>query len=191
MIKAKGLLFFLALSWVPAHAGTILYTDSGTFTASTPSSVFTGPGETWAFSFEAETNPTVLEFGMGGFDFAYSDFSYLLNGSPVAITPSFIRFFSPNNGGGFYICFNGTTVQNCTEAMGTGNFVPAVYTGTTSAPTLLTGSFPGELGVAVGSGGADEGPTTLIGTAVPEPSTLLTLAPFLVALAGRRLYRRT
>jgi len=32
---------------------------------------------------------------MGGFDFTFSNFSYSLDGSPVAIAPTFIRFFSP------------------------------------------------------------------------------------------------
>jgi hypothetical protein len=108
-----------------------------------------------------------LEFGNGGFDFAFSDFSYLLNGSLVAITPTFVRFFTASNGGGFGICFNGTTVANCTEGLGNVTFGPQLYTGPNSAPTLLPG------------------------TVVPEPSTLLTLAAGLLALdARRRLYWR-
>jgi hypothetical protein len=50
----------------PARADTISHTASGTFSASIPSSTFTGPSETWAFAFQADTNPTILEFGNGG-----------------------------------------------------------------------------------------------------------------------------
>lgn len=174
--------------WAPAHADTISYTASGTFSASTPSSTFTGPSETWAFSFQADSNPVVLEFGNGGFNFGFSDFTYFLNGSPVAITPTFIRFFSPTNGGGFAICFNGTTFQNCTDDFVTGFSAPALYTGPTSAPTLLPGAFTMGVGVTVNSVGFDAGNTTL--QATPEPSTLLTLAAGLLALGLLRLYSK-
>lgn len=98
----------VALCCVSAQAGTILYTDSGTFSGSTPSTVFSRPSETWAFSFQANTDPTPLtDVGMGGFSFTFSDFSYSLDGSPVAITPTLIRFFSATNSGGFGICFSG------------------------------------------------------------------------------------
>jgi hypothetical protein len=188
----KPLLPILALCcWAPAHADTISYTASGTFSAATPSSTFTGASETWAFAFQADSNPTILEFGNGGFNFAFSNFSYSLNGSPVAITPTFIRFFSGGNGGGFAICFNGTNAQNCTDALGF-IFGPQMYTGMTSAPTLLPGPFTSDLGVVVNSAGFDLGNTTVQTTVTPEPSTLLTLAAGLLALgARRRLHRHT
>jgi hypothetical protein len=185
----KLLLPVLALCcWAPARADTISYTASGTFSASIPSSTFTGPSETWAFAFQADTHPTILEFGNGGFNFAISSFSYSLNGSPVAITPTFIRFFRGGNGGGFAICFNGTNAQNCTDALGF-TFGPQMYTGMTSAPTLLPGPFTSDLGVVVNSAGFDLGNTTVQTTVTPEPSTLLALAAGLLALGVRcRLY---
>ena len=103
----KQLLLLLALCCASARAEIISYTDSGTFSASTVSRGFTGPSETWALSFEADRNPVALAFDNGGVSFAFSDFNYFLNGSPVAISPTFIRFFSATNGGGFEICFNG------------------------------------------------------------------------------------
>ena len=185
------LLPILAICWLPVRADTISYSDSGTFSASTPSDAlaFSGPSETWAFHFDEDSHPTVLEHGNGGFDFAFSDFSYSLNGSPVAITPTFIRFFSPGNGGGFEICFNGTTVQNCTDGFVTPFFLAPMYTGTTAAPTLLTGAFTFDVGVNVNGAGFDEGTTTV--EATPEPSTWLMLSASVVALVGRRLYLRT
>jgi hypothetical protein len=185
------LLSVFALCWVPARASTILYTDSGTFSASTPSDAFgfSGPSETWAFSFEADSNPVVSDTGMGGFSFAYSDFSFTLDGSPVAITPTFIRFFSGTNGGGFAICFDGTTFGTCSEGLATDG--PQMYTGLPSAPTLTPGTFVQDgLGVISDSITYGEPNTTLVGTAVPEPSTLLPLFGGLLALGIRRLYWR-
>ena len=192
MKRVLNLLLALSIAcWVPAHAETISYTDSGTFSSSTATSAFSGPSETWAFSFQADINPAVLEFGNGGFDFAFSDFSYFLDGSPVAITPSFIRFFTASNGGGFLICFNGTSVATCTDALSPVTFGwPQMYTGPTSGPTLLRGAFTTDFAVVVDSTGYAEPDTTILATAVPEPSTLLLLAPPVLALARRRLYSR-
>lgn len=181
-----------ALCCVSAHAGTILYTDSGTFSGSTPSTVFSGPDETWAFSFLANTNPAPLsDVGMGGFSFTFSGFSYSLDGSPVVAPPTLIRFFSGTNFGGFAICFNGATFSTCTEGLATDG--PQMYTGTTSAPTLIPGAFAQATGsFAIFVSGTDyfQPDTTLQATAVPEPSALLTLAAGLFALGASRLYRR-
>jgi hypothetical protein len=179
----------IALCLVPAHAGTISYSVSGTFTPSTPSSSFTGPSEAWAFAFQADTHPTpVSDVGNGGFDFPFSSFSYFLNSMPAAITPTFIRFFSGPNGGGFEVCFNGATRATCTDGLAT--FGPQMYSGTTSAPTLSPGAFTSDsFGVVVNSANYDQ-PNTTVQATVPEPSTLLTLAAGLLALVGRRLYRR-
>jgi PEP-CTERM motif-containing protein len=186
-----GLLCVVVVCWLPAQAGTILYTDNGTFSAATSSSAFSGPSESWAFSFEANRNPTVISYGNGGFDFAFSNFSYDLNGSAVAITPTFLRFFAGHNGGGLMICFNGTTVPNCTEGLISPFNWPQLYTGPNSAPTMLTGAFTGDLGVIASPNGGDAGVSTLVATAVPEPSTLMTLAAGLLASGGGlRLYRR-
>lgn len=187
------LLPVLALCWLPAHADTISYTANGTFSPSTASSAFTGPSETWSFAFQADTNPVVFSFGLGGFNFAFSNFSYSLNGSPAAITPTFVRFFSPGNGGGFLICFNGTTAATCTDGLGSPFFGPAMYSGMTSAPTLLPGQFTESFAAAVGSATYIQPDTTVQAVSnVPEPSslTLLTVASGVLALAKGRMYRR-
>ena len=134
----------------------------------------------------------VLSFGNGGFNFAFSNFSYSLGGSPVAIAPTFIRFFSPGNGGGFEICFNRTTAATCTDGLGSPLFGPAMYTGTTAAPTLLPGQFTESFAAAVGSSTYIQSDTTVQASAVPEPSslTLLTVASGLLALVKGRVHRR-
>jgi hypothetical protein len=189
----RWLLPVFALCWVPAHAATISYTDSGTFSTSTPTSAFSGAGEPWTFAFQADSNPAILSFGNGGFNFAFSNFSYTLDTLPVAITPTFIRFFSGTNGGGFLICFNGTTAASCTDGLGSPLFgQPQMYTGTTAAPTLIPGMFSiTSFAAVVNSTVFDQPNTTVVATAsVPEPSTLLTLAAGLLVLGRRRLHRR-
>jgi len=190
----RRFLLAIVLCWVPAHGATISYTDSGTFTTSTPTTAFSGAGEPWTFSFQADSNPAVSDVGMGGLSFAFSNFSYTLDTLPVAITPSFIRFFSGTNGGGFLICFNGTTTASCTDGLGSPLFgQPQMYTGTTAAPTLIPGAFSiTSFAAFVNSTVFDQPNTTVLATAsVPEPSTLLTFAAGLLVLGGRRLYRRT
>ncbi len=145
----------------------------------------------WAFSFEADTDPVVSEFGNGGFDFAFSNFSYSLNGSPIAIAPISVRFFTAANGGGFFICFGG---QPCgmgvfPNGLGTGFGGPQLYSGPNSAPTLLPGAFTLPVAVSVNSVSYDQDNTTLQASAIPEPTTLLTLAFGLLVLGVRRLTR--
>ena len=185
----RRLLPVFALCWIPANAATISYSDSGTFTSATPTSTFSGPGEPWAFSFQADTNPTVLEFGNGGFDFAFSNFSYSLDGSPVAITPTAIRFFTAANGGGFFICFLAQPCGNGVfpNGLGTGFGSPQLYIGPNSAPTLLPGPFTSLPFAVVLNSVAFNQPNTTLQAVVPEPSTLLTLAAGLLVLGGRRL----
>jgi hypothetical protein len=186
------LLPVFALCSVPVHAGTISYSDSGTFTAATPTTAFSGPSKSWAFTFQAHTNPTIFSFGDGGFNFEFGGFNYTLNSLPVGITPSFIRFFSGANGGGFEICFNGANVASCTDGLGPVLFgQPQMYTGTTSAPTLIPGAFGiTSFAALIGSTVFNEPDTTVLAT-VPEPSTFLSLAAGLLVLGWRRLHRST
>ena len=162
--KAYWFLSILAVSWVPVRASTITYSDSGTFSPSTATSAFSGPNETWAFSFQVDTNPTPVDFGNGGFDLPFSDFSYTLNGSPVAITPTAIRFFTGSNGGGFFVCF----IEACgsgsfPSGLGTGFDWPQMFTGTTSAPVLTSGAFMGDFVAVVDPNSYPEPNTTILG----------------------------
>jgi hypothetical protein len=134
----------------------------------------------------ADSNPTILESGNGGFDFAFSHFNYWLNGSPVAITPNAIRFFTAANGGGFFICLGPLQCGNGVfpNGLGTGPPFTQLYSGPNSAPTLLTGAYPFQMGVVVNKIGDSAGNGTLLASAVPEPSSLMLLASGVLGLAG-------
>ena len=192
----KRLLPVLALCWIRAHASTIYYSDSGTFSGSTPSSTFSAAGKAWAFTFQVDSNPVVSKVSgamSGNFDVAFSDFSYSLNGSPVVITPTDIRFFGIGALGGFEVCFSPFIIlTGCDNGLGATG--AQMYTGPGTAPSMLTGMFTStEFDVFVGSPTTPyiQANSTLLASAVPEPSTLLTLAVGLLALGGRRLYWRS
>jgi len=166
---------FLTVCCVSATAGTITYNDSGTFSAATPLSTFSAPSASWAFSFQADTKPGVITSGAGGVTFDFSGFSYTLNGSTVAITPTFIRFFSVTNGGGFEICFTGLSVSGCTDAIGTAVSGPQMYIDPSSAPTLFPGAFTSNFAALVSSTVYVQAGTTTVFATTPEPSSLLLL----------------
>ena len=187
------LLLVFVLCSMAAQAATISYSGSGTFSAATPTTPFSGPSEPWAFSFQADSNPAVSDVTTGTFDFAFSNFSYSLNNSPVAITPIFIRFGSSPNGG-WLMSFNGTTT-NPLAGLSTLGAGPQMFAGTTSAPTLIPGAFTStEFDVFLNRTSLFTQPNTTVNAvavATPEPSTWLTLAVGLVVLGGRRVFRRT
>ena len=186
------LLVFVLCSMV-AHAATISYTDSGTFTASTPTTTFSGPGKTWAFSFQVDSSPMVSNFQPGmGFSPVFSNFSYALNGSPVAVTPTSLAFFNAASGGGLGFCFIATPTPCTALSLNNSGPGPQMYTGLESAPTMLTGGFTLNTTFAVGTSLYTQPNTTVLATAVvPEPSTLVMLAAGLFVLGGRRLWWRT
>jgi hypothetical protein len=185
------LLPILVLCSVAVHAATISYADSGTFTPSTPTTTYSGPGKTWAFSFQVDSSPTVSNFQSGiGSSPVFSNFSYTLNGSPVAVTPISLSFFNAAFGGGLSFCFIATPTPCTALSLNNSGPGPQMYTGLESAPTMLTGGFTLNTTFAVGTSLSTQPNTTVQAVVVPEPSTLLTLAGALLVLGGRRLYRR-
>jgi hypothetical protein len=127
------------------------------------------------------------------FDVAFSDFTYSLDGSPVAITPIDIRFFSASQFGMFEICFTTACSFFDNPANGFVFIGDQMYTGSESAPSMLTGTFTSEYAYAF----ADTTqiflkPTqTIQAVSTPEPSALqISVAGFLLMAAGRFRRRR-
>jgi hypothetical protein len=97
----------------------------------------------------------------------------------------------------FNICFISTCTGIANPTNGFGFFGPQVYSGSESAPTMLTGDFtsatsggglPGFRLWAGGTGVAQPN-VTVSGVAAPEPSTM-SLGAGLMAIAAARLRRR-
>ena len=104
--SVRNFRFGVLLIAASLSASTITISDSDTFSSTTGSSAFSGPDETYSFSFVVNTTPGVSNVDPGNyFDVDFSDFTYTLDGSPVTITPVDIRFFNASQLGGFEICF--------------------------------------------------------------------------------------
>jgi hypothetical protein len=174
-------------------AGSIAISANGTFNGSAATSTFSAPNETYSFAFTVATNPAVSSVLAGAyFNAAFSGFTYFLNGSAVAITPADISFFSASDDGGLNICF----LAACTGAVSPSDGIVIegnqMYVGLESAPTMTTGSYTTTALDLHVTGGFSTQPNTTVQavSSVPEPSTFLMLGAGLLALAGRRVYRR-
>ena len=194
--KARMMCGFAVLLFAASvSASTITISASGTFLTGTAASSFSGPDETWSFSFVVDTNPAVSNVNLGNyFDADFSDFTYYLDGSPVAITPVDIRFFSTLQYGGFEICFATPCEFFNSPTDGFDIIGLQMYSGSESAPTMLADSFTSTfLDVYVNSEEYNQpAHQSVLVVATPEPSSILTLGSgLLLALAGRRLRRRS
>ena len=179
-------------------AATLIVSVSGQFGSGMSADEFAAPDATWALSFDVDSNPADENTDAFSFDAPFSDFSYLLNGSAIAVSPESIRFFTSDDGGLFTVFFgpetgffNGMPIP---EFSFSGN---QVFSGTTNSPTILPGSYP--IADATYSDAAnfdDEGASGTVTISSPAPSVVpepSTFALFLTALAimclGARLRR--
>ena len=155
----------------PASAANITFTGSGTWDADAPTSLLSAPGAGWSFSFE------MPEFVAPNPSTAIGSFAYMLSGSPLAVMPLSIEFYSPADSGGFDIAFGSDlpTLSIYSDALLLGG-------------TLQQGTYEVFSGI---DGGVTSGAGTIQLQAVPEPATAvsLVLGISLVSLATRRRRR--
>lgn len=170
------LIAFLLLSAGGLSANTLLVTASGTFSSTTPTSTFSAPGESWSFSFEVDSMPVVLssEYDLE-FSPSFTDFTYTLDGSAVAITPANIQFYSADDGGLLNVCFAPACPSSSNPTNGFELEGAQAYSGLVTSPTINTGVYPTITLLAFVGGEMnfytmDNSIVTI--ASVPEPGTL-------------------
>ena len=129
---------FAAAIGVAGHAvaGTVLFTGSGTWGDSAPSTPYSAPDESWSFSFDLPnpiaTNPTTQA----------TDFVYDLSGSPVSTPLLSVTFFPVANAGLFDLNFtDGTAVSIYGADVGSSlTLMPGTYPATSGIDDVLHGT---------------------------------------------------
>jgi hypothetical protein len=196
-VRLLGLVAALLLWAMSASAGTLTVTENGVWGAGVPTTAWSSPDESWSYSFQISSTPTVsnvTETPYGAFfDVAYSDFTYTLNGAVVSAALPEITWYSAGYGGLFNLNWP--------------DFVPSfepegdqAYTGSENDPTIVPGTYDLGFYSGVFLNGSDDEPVleTLTGdvvieatpTPTPEPSSFFLLGTGLLglaALAGRKI----
>ncbi len=180
-MKSLMLIFTLgmALSFAKvANATLVDIAGKGTWNANTPTSPFSAPNETWAFSFDLPQS--FSPSGIGTPVTQFSNFNYLLNGSLVSSpTLSSVEFYTPNiDGISFVLAFDtGDTVALFGPDVGTSG---TLSLGTFTAPITMNDKFQ-ETGNGI--------VTLSIPSATPEPSPLALFGTG-IFLLGYMAYRK-
>jgi hypothetical protein len=171
-LMTLAFVFFVA---AVAKADTMSITASGTWDGLAPTSPESAPDASWSFSFDV-TTPLAPD------DTAtFTNFSFRLDGAPVATQASFLKFFDSKGSGlfdlgladGDFLFLQGQQIFDAHGAL-----IPGTYAADVS---ILAGSpFPG----TVGSGDGTVVVSSINpGAAVPEPASIVGLATGLVTLA--------
>lgn len=170
-----------------ALASTLLVSDTGTFSSTTPVSSISTPGGSFSLSFNVSSTPTVSSVVSGvEFDVAFSSFTYLLNGTAVSTSVGGITFFNSSSLGLFNVCFVATCLGSPADVLSIRG--AQAYSGTEAEPTLVVGTYPSSsalvsVGTSVNSLATDS-PVVIAQAITPEPSSLLLLGTGLTGLAS-------
>ncbi len=176
-----------------ANASTLLFSAAGQFSSTVTPTLLTGPSALWSLSFAIDSNPVAGNADQLGFDAPFTSFTYSLNHSAVAATPASIRFSTASDLGMFTVFFG--------PESGFMNGVPVpefsfqgvqLFSGSTSNPTLLTGTYPvNEFIYSDAINYDDHLPAnfSLSVTNVPEPSQWVALVLGLALIGCSQIYR--
>lgn len=171
MLKVPRLLSLLSLAICATCSASQLYiTATGTFGATDTADAFVTPGDLFSLQFVVPGSPTITASNSTtvSFDVPVSDFSYALNGAPVAVPqPTEITFYTAADGGGFEVAFGPSTEFLFSSAQ--------IFSGTTAAPTFSASTFSNPTFLFLDNNNVDTNPAAVTLASTPEPSSILLL----------------
>jgi PEP-CTERM motif len=186
LIRTLSLVVVLLLAAQAAFANSVNYFTSGSYGSTTPTTALSAPNSAFSFSFSIPIPPSISASDSQSFT-TMIPIAYTLGSLTQTLSGTAVIFFANSLAGGFDINFT----LNGNSYMWELGAASQLYSGSTSNPVLLTGSFPFGTGVfAFNNVGYLFSPpsgtivATSVTTTVPEPGSLTLLGTGIVVLGG-------